>query len=129
LLVLNTAFVPAFTILVEKLQPYIAPLIATLCFIGVYMLNYSFFDVGLMILFGVIGYFFKKFHFPLAPLILAIVLGSMLETNFRKALLISHGNLSIFFIKPISLTLIIITVIIVLLPLIQRIYTIIRHKG
>lgn len=122
LLILNTAFVPAFTIIVEKVQRYIVPLIATFCLIGSYMLNYSFFEVGLMIFFGVIGYLMRKSGFPLPPLVLAVVLGSMLETNFRQALLQSQNDIAIFFIRPISLVLLSITFLILIYPILIKVY-------
>lgn len=120
LLIINTAFVPAFTILIQKAQPYLIPIISVLCFIGVYFLNNSFFDVGVMIVFGFFGYLLRKFGFSLATLILAIVLGEMIETNFRQALLMSQNNVSIFFTRPLALTLIILTVVTLIWPIIKK---------
>ncbi len=74
----------------------IAPLILVLCAIGAYSVNNSTFDVVMMMVFGVAGYFLKKTNYPLAPLVLAIVLGSKAEEAFRQSLLSSQGSLSIF---------------------------------
>lgn len=120
LLILNTAFVPVFTIMIHKADAYLGPIIAVLCIVGTYMLENSMFDVGAMILFGFIGYFLRKYDFPLAPLVLAVILGPMMETNFRQSLMMSSNDMSIFFTRPISLSLLVISLIILLLPLIKK---------
>jgi putative tricarboxylic transport membrane protein len=116
LLFMNTAFVPGFTYLIQKADPYMVPLIASLCFVGVYMVNFNLFDVGVMIIFGLIGYFLRKAQFPLAPLFLGFILGPMIEKSMRQALSISIGDFSIFFVKPISLFFLILTVLVFLAP-------------
>jgi putative tricarboxylic transport membrane protein len=79
----------------------IAPVIIMICAIGAYTVHSSMFDVVLMMVFGVLGYFFKKLKYPLAPLVLALVLGDMAEASFRQAMLISQGELSIFWSNPL----------------------------
>jgi putative tricarboxylic transport membrane protein len=74
----------------------IAPVIIVICAIGAYTVHSSMFDVVLMLVFGVLGYLFKKLKYPLAPLVLALVLGDMAEASFRQAMLLSGGSLSIF---------------------------------
>ena len=74
----------------------IAPVIVVICAIGAYTVHSSMFDVVLMLVFGVLGYLFKKLRYPLAPLVLALVLGDMAEASFRQSMLISQGSLSIF---------------------------------
>jgi putative tricarboxylic transport membrane protein len=74
----------------------IGPVIIAICAIGAYTVNSSFFDVVMMMVFGVVGYLFKKLKYPLAPLVLALVLGDMAEASFRQAMLLSQGSLSIF---------------------------------
>ena len=71
----------------------------------------SFFDVGAMFFFGVLGYIMRKFGFPLAPFLIAFVLGPMLENALRQALIIADGRVTIFLSRPISLGFIIVTVI------------------
>ena len=78
-------------------------IIIVLCFIGTYAVDNSLFDVEVMLLFGVIGYFMRRFNFPLAPLLVAFVLEPMLENGLRQALAISFGSPVIFFTRPISL--------------------------
>jgi len=75
----------------------IAPVIIVICAIGAYTVHNSMFDVYLMVVFGVIGYAFKKLRYPLAPLVLALVLGDRAEENFRNAIKGSQGDLLVFF--------------------------------
>jgi putative tricarboxylic transport membrane protein len=79
----------------------IAPVIVVICAIGAYTVHSSMFDVVLMLVFGVVGYFFKKLRYPLAPMVLALVLGDMAEASFRQAMLISQGSLAIFASNPL----------------------------
>jgi putative tricarboxylic transport membrane protein len=79
----------------------IAPVIIVICAIGAYTVHSSMFDVVMMVVFGVVGYFFKKLRYPLAPMVLALVLGDMAEASFRQAMLISQGSLSIFVANPL----------------------------
>jgi len=79
----------------------IAPVIIVICAIGAYTVHSSMFDVVLMMVFGVLGYLFKKLKYPLAPLVLALVLGDMAEASFRQAMLLSEGSLSIFWSNPL----------------------------
>lgn len=74
----------------------IAPVIVVICAIGAYTVHSSMFDVVMMMVFGVVGYLFKKLKYPMAPLVLALVLGDMAEASFRQSMLLSQGNLSIF---------------------------------
>ena len=74
----------------------IAPVIIVICAIGAYTVNNSMFDVVMMMVFGVFGYLFKKLKYPLAPLVLALVLGKGAESSFRQAMLLSDGSVSIF---------------------------------
>ncbi len=79
----------------------IGPVILVVCAIGAFTVNNSMFDVYMMLGFGVLGYLFKKLKYPLAPLVLALVLGDMAEASFRQAMLSSQGSLSIFWANPL----------------------------
>ena len=79
----------------------IGPVIIVICAIGAYTVHSSMFDVVMMMVFGVMGYLFKKLKYPLAPLVLALVLGDMAEASFRQAMLLSQGSLSIFWSNPL----------------------------
>jgi TctA family transporter len=72
-----------------------------ICSIGAYSVHNSMFDVGLMLIFGALGYLFKKLGYPIAPLILAAVLGDKAEDAFRQSMLFSDGQLSIFWSNPL----------------------------
>ncbi len=79
----------------------IGPVIIAICAIGAYTVHSSFFDVVMMMVFGVAGYVFKKLKYPLAPLVLALVLGDMAEASFRQSMLLSQGSLGIFWSNPL----------------------------
>jgi putative tricarboxylic transport membrane protein len=95
----------------------IAPVIIVICAIGAYTVNNSLFDVVLMLVFGVLGYLFKKLKYPLAPLVLALVLGDMAESSFRQAMLASQGSLSIFWANPLVGTIFAVAITLLLWPL------------
>jgi putative tricarboxylic transport membrane protein len=79
----------------------IAPVIIVVCAIGAYTVHSAMFDVAMMLVFGVLGYLFKKLKYPLAPMVLALVLGDMAEASFRQAMLGSQGSLSVFWSNPL----------------------------
>jgi len=79
----------------------IAPVIIAICAVGAYTVHSSMFDVWMMLVFGLFGYLFKKLKYPLAPLVLALVLGDMAESSFRQAMLLSQGSLGIFWANPL----------------------------
>jgi putative tricarboxylic transport membrane protein len=79
----------------------IGPVIIVICAIGAYTVNNALFDVWMMLVFGLVGYLFKKLKYPLAPLVLALVLGDMAESSFRQAMLLSQGSVTIFWSNPL----------------------------
>jgi putative tricarboxylic transport membrane protein len=89
--------VPLFAAILRVPFSVIAPIIIVICAIGAYTVHNSMFDVWMMIVFGITGYLFKKLNYPLAPLVLAIVLGDRAESSFRQAMLVSQGELAVFF--------------------------------
>jgi putative tricarboxylic transport membrane protein len=76
--------------------------------------------VGLMILFGILGYFMRQYGFPLASLILGIVLGQMIEMNLRQTLLITENDVTVFFTRPLSLLFVLLSVGFLVFPLIKK---------
>ena len=120
LLILNIAFVPVFVWALRVPYSILAPIIVVLCVVGVYSVSYSTFDVWIMFAMGVVGYGMRKLDFPAAPAVLALVLGQQLETSLRQSLLISRGTLDIFFTRPITLTLLIIALTVLVVPPILR---------
>ncbi|PXY29118.1 hypothetical protein BAY59_15950 [Prauserella coralliicola] len=105
LLVLNTVLVPFFATALRVISPYLTVFIASLCFVGVYSLRGNFFDVLLMVAFGLIGYLMRRSGYPLTSLLLGVVLGPMLEDNLRRALLVSRGDWSVFWSSPVTVIL------------------------
>ncbi len=89
--------VPLFAAILRIPFSIIAPIIVSICAVGAYTVHNALLDVSLMLLFGVVGYIFKKLSYPLAPLVLALVLGDLAESSFRQSMLISNGSLTIFY--------------------------------
>jgi TctA family transporter len=96
----------------------IAPLIVVICAVGAYSVSNSFLDIMLMMGFGVVGYLFKKLHYPLAPLVLAMVIGDKAEDAFRQSMLMSKGSLGIFFGNALVTTLVLLGVALLVVPVI-----------
>ena len=89
--------VPLFAAILRVPFSIIAPVIVVICAIGAYTVHNAMLDIWLMMIFGVVGYMFKKLDYPLAPLVLALVLGDRAEDSFRQAMLIAQGDMRIFF--------------------------------
>jgi len=96
-LVVVLTCVPAFAAILRIPFAVIAPVIIVICAIGSYTVHNSVFDVWMMVVFGVAGYLLKKLSYPLAPMVLAIVLGDRAEASFRQAMLVSQGDMRVFF--------------------------------
>ena len=96
------AFVPLFAAILRIPFAILTPLIVVVCAIGSYAVHNSMLDIWYMLIFGVIGYVFKKLDYPLAPFVLALVLGDMAENALRQSLIMSQGTLSIFLTRPIA---------------------------
>ena len=123
LVVLNLPLIGMWVKLLTVKYDYLFPAILIFCCIGVYSLSNAWMDVLLAALFGFIGYVFIKLETEPAPLLLGFVLGPMMEENLRRALLLSRGDPAVFFTRPISLTLLIISaalILIVMAPSISR---------
>ena len=96
-LIIVLTCVPLFAAILRIPFSIIAPVIIVICAIGAYTVHNAMLDIWFMLLFGVIGYVFKKLDYPLAPLVLALVLGDRAEDSFRQSMLISQGEMSVFF--------------------------------
>jgi putative tricarboxylic transport membrane protein len=110
------AFVPLFAAILRIPFAILTPLIVVVCAIGSYAVHNSMIDIWYMIVFGVIGYTFKKLDYPLAPLVLALVLGDLAENALRQSLIMSQGSLAIFFVRPISAVIMTLALLFFLLP-------------
>ncbi len=111
--------VPLFAAILRIPFSIIAPVIIVICAIGAYTVHSSMFDVYLMMVFGVAGYVLRKLDYPLAPLVLALVLGDRAESAFRQAMLVSQGDMSIFFSKPLVGAMTSLALLLLFWPLIQ----------
>lgn len=120
LLILNMPLVRVFAKIIETPKKYLLPIIIAISVFGVYAVQYTTFDLFLLLACGVLGYLLAKHDYPLAPLVLALVLGPMIENNMRRALTISNGEFSIFLTNPLSLTFLIITLLWLIVPLLLR---------
>ena len=103
LVILNLPLIWIWVKLLQIPYRYLFPAILVFCCIGVYSLKNSLMEIVFMAAFGVIGYLLRKLQCEPAPLLLGFILGPMLEENFRRSLLVSSGDPSIFFTRPISL--------------------------
>ena len=118
LLILNLPLIGLWVKILKIPYPILFPLIILFCVIGSYSLNNNREDVLIMIVFGILGYLMKKFDYEGAPMILALVLSPMMENAFRQTLLVSQGSFFIFITHPISATLLLVTFVLLLYPLI-----------
>lgn len=118
-LLINLAFIPAFVWVLRMPFTILAPVIFTLCVVGGYAPTQDMHDVWLMLIFGIVGYLLRKLDYPMAPLVLAIVLGPLAETSLRQSLLVSDGSFAVFFERPISGTIMVIALALFALPLVK----------
>ena len=107
----------------------IAPVIVVICAIGAYTVHNNIFDVVMMLVFGVVGYVFKKLKYPLAPLVLALVLGDMAETAFRQSMLLSGGKVSIFWSNGLVGSIVTLALVILSWPLVSRVLELRRKPA
>jgi len=132
-LLLSNVFMFTFQLLGVRIFPKVlnipvqilVPVIVILSLIGSYAIQgqaimAAVFDMGVALFLGIIGYFLKKGGYPIAPIVLGLILGGMFEENFRRAVKLARGNYFIFFTKPIALVFIILAVVSVLLPLLKK---------
>ncbi len=116
-LVINLSFIPLFIWMLRMPFTILAPMIFVLSIVGGYAATNDMHDVWLMIGFGLSAFFLRKFDYPLAPAVLAIVLGPIAEPTLRQSLLLSSGDFTIFLTRPIAGPITIIAIILILLPL------------
>ena len=126
-MLINLAFIPAFIAVLRMPFTILAPIIFVLCVVGGFAPTQSLHDVWLILVFGVAGYLMRKLDYPLAPAVLAIVLGPLAETSMRQALLMSDGDLMVFLERPISGPIMGIAIVLFLLPLIKILRS--RRRG
>lgn len=111
--------------------PYsiLGPYILIFCFLGTFVDRNSMFDAWVMLLSGIIGFYLVSIKFPIATIVLGIVLGPIAEEEFRRSLIISNGDLSIFLTRPITLSLLILSLILFILPLIASLKRLLKSSN
>ena len=119
LLIMSIPLIGVFVRILRVRAAILAPITVLITMLGAFTINNSMFDVTLVVVFGAIGYLMKKYGFEPGPLVLAFVLGSLLESNLRRSLLVFEGDVTGFFTRPISATLLLLFVLVAALPLIQ----------
>jgi putative tricarboxylic transport membrane protein len=124
IVVLST--VPLFASILRIPFSIIAPVIIVICAIGAYTVHSAMLDIWFMMGFGVIGYLFKKLDYPLAPLVLALVLGDKAEDSFRQAMLVSQGELTILWSNPLVGTISTLAIGLLVWPLISKLIAKVR---
>jgi len=129
LLILNLPLIPLLAKILDLPRPLLLSCIILFCLIGVYAVKFSAFDLYVLLAFGGIGLVMRLNGFPLAPMILALILGALLEENMRRALQISGGDWMTFLTKPISATLLAIAVVSLAAPPLVRLWQWQRRKS
>ena len=117
---INLAFIPLFVKVLTLPFTILAPVIYILCIVGGYAPTQTMHDVWLMFLFGVVGYLLRKLNYPVAPAVLAIVLGPLAERSLRQSLLASQGDMLTFVERPISGICILIALLLIFYPMLRK---------
>ena len=120
LLILNLPLVGVFAQLLKLPGYAMYPLILGVSMIGVYAASGSVFDLGLLCVFGLVGYAMRRLHFPAGPMVLGLVLGDAMEKALRQSLMMSQGDLAILWQRPIPAVLLVIAGILLVVPLFKK---------
>jgi putative tricarboxylic transport membrane protein len=121
--------VPLFAAILRVPFAIIAPVILVICAIGAYTVHNSMFDVWLMLVFGAMGYVFKKLDYPMAPMVLALVLGDNAENGFRQSMLMSQGDMRIFFSNSLVGSITTLSLLLLFWPVISRLIRVARGRN
>ncbi len=127
-LLINVAFIPVFIWMLKMPFTILAPIIFILCVVGGYAPTQDMHDIWLMLIFGVVGYLLRKLDYPMAPVVLAIVLGPLAEASMRQSLIISSGSFAIFFNRPIAGTISVMAIMVFTLPLFRTVRNFIKNR-
>jgi putative tricarboxylic transport membrane protein len=108
---LGLIFARFFAQVINLDRKYLIPLIFICCMVGSYAINNVFYDLVTCVICGFIGYLMIRYEFPVAPMVLAQILGGMMESNFRRALAMSRGDMMVFVTRPITVTILVLALI------------------
>jgi putative tricarboxylic transport membrane protein len=117
LLILNLPLIPYISRLLAVPRQILIPMILFFSMIGVYLVSFNTFDIFMMVFIAGVALALRLLGFPMAPMLLGFILGAMMEDNLRRALVISDGSLSFLWERPITLTILILTALTLLKPL------------
>ncbi|WP_316978206.1 tripartite tricarboxylate transporter permease [Shumkonia mesophila] len=120
LLFSNVVLIPLFINLLRVIQNHLSSVVVGLCLVGAFSLNYTLFNVWIVLIFGVVGYLMHKHNYPSGPFILAVVLTPLAENYFRQSIMISQGSWGIFIDRPISLTLVLLMAVTIVIAIMQK---------
>ena len=123
LLILNLPLIPYVAKLLAMPKQILTPLIIFFSLIGVYLVTFNTFDIYMMVIFTIVAVFLRLIDYPMAPMILGFILGGMMEDNLRRALTISDGSLNFLWERPITVTILAITIVMLLSPLISQLFS------
>jgi TctA family transporter len=129
LLILNLPMVGLFVNLLRVPYHFLFPAILMICFVGVYSVNLSGIDLWVMAISGVVGYVLRKLHFEPSPIVLAMVLGPMMEQALRQALMMSKGEFGIFLARPIAAGMLAAAALLLLFHLFEVLRRVRKHGG
>lgn len=127
-LLVNIAFIPLFIAILRLPFTILASIIFVLCIVGGYAPTNDLHDVWLMLIFGIGAYLLRKLNYPMAPAVLAIVLGPLAERSMRQSLIGSHGSWGVFFERPLSLTFMLFSLVLFLIPLLKAWKASMKHS-
>jgi putative tricarboxylic transport membrane protein len=116
-------------LIMDRISPYIRLVVLILAIMGVYSFRNTTLDVVVMLSFAVLGIFLKRHEFPLAPIVLGLILGDRAEISLRQSMTISQNDLSIFYTHPISLVLLVSAVVLFFLPVLSKALGSMRESG
>jgi putative tricarboxylic transport membrane protein len=132
ILVFGLLLTPLFIQVLRVPRGWLMPVVFVMCVIGPYALTQRLFDVWVMLAFGLIGYVLRRLDYPLAPLVLGIILGDLLDKSLRRGLTLSDGSLEPFLTRPISATfagLILLTILFSIPPVRRLVFRTARTEG
>ncbi|MCE5263660.1 MAG: tripartite tricarboxylate transporter permease [Deltaproteobacteria bacterium] len=127
IMVLTT--VPVFAAILRAPFTIIGPLIVVVCLVGAWTVGSAPIDLWLMLAFGAMGYFMSRLHYPVAPLVLAMVLGDRTEDAFRQSMILSHGSLSVFWSNPLAGTIITVALLCFAVPGFTALWRLMHRRG
>jgi len=128
LLVLNLPLIRIWVKILSIPKPMLYTGILLFATLGIYSVNNSFIDLMIMYAIGVLGFFMRRLDIPVAPMVLGVILGQLMEVQFRRAMAVSQGDLTVFVTRPFSLTLMLFAIAAVALPYVPGIYARLRGR-